>query len=31
VRAGRDDPLWAYCLGRPVRAYGGAQIPGQPG
>lgn len=24
VGAGRDDPLWAFCLGQPVRAYGGA-------
>ncbi len=23
VRPGRDEPLWAYCLGQPVRAYGG--------
>jgi hypothetical protein len=22
VRPGRDEPLWAYCLGQPVRAYG---------
>ena len=22
VRPGRDEPVWAYCLGRPVRAYG---------
>jgi len=32
VRPGRDDPLWAYCLGVPIRAYGGgASIPGLPG
>lgn len=24
VRPGRDEPLWAYCVGQPVRAYGGA-------
>lgn len=23
VRPGRDEPLWAYCLGQPVRAYDG--------
>ncbi len=28
VRAGRDAPVWAYCLGRPVQAYGGGSIPG---
>ncbi len=28
VRAGRDAPVWAYCLGRPIQAYG--SIPGQP-
>ena len=22
VRPGRDEPVWAYCLGQPVRAYG---------
>ncbi len=31
VRAGRDEPLWAYCLGQPMRAYGGSSIPGLPG
>ncbi|MFN2503286.1 MAG: hypothetical protein ABR540_03455 [Acidimicrobiales bacterium] len=34
VRAGRDDPIWAFCLGQPVRAYGGppqgGQAPGAP-
>jgi len=30
VRAGRDAPVWAYCLGRPVRAYDGNSIPGRP-
>jgi len=30
VRAGRDAPVWAYCLGRPVQAYGGGSIPGRP-
>ncbi len=30
VRAGRDEPVWAYCLGQPVRAYGGTSIPGLP-
>ena len=23
VRPGRDEPLWVYCLGQPIRAYGG--------
>lgn len=23
LRPGRDDPLWAYCVGQPMRAYGG--------
>jgi hypothetical protein len=29
VRGGQDEPLWAYCLGQPIRAYGGAPGPGQ--
>ncbi len=31
VRSGRDEPLWAFCVGQPIRAYGGSQIPGRPG
>ncbi len=27
VRAGSDEPLWAFCLGQPVRAYGGPPPP----
>lgn len=27
VRPGRDEPLWAYCFGQPIRAYGGAPGP----
>ena len=23
VRPGRDEPLWVYCLGQPIRTYGG--------
>ncbi len=30
VRSGRDEPLWAFCVGQPIRAYGGSQIPGRP-
>ena len=32
VRPGRDEPLWVYCLGQPIRAYGGfpqGQVPGR--
>jgi hypothetical protein len=29
VRPGRDEPLWAYCLGQPVRAYGGVPRQGR--
>ncbi|HWC12407.1 MAG TPA: hypothetical protein VG455_14450, partial [Acidimicrobiales bacterium] len=29
VRPGRDEPLWAFCVGQPVRAYGGPPQPGQ--
>lgn len=29
VRPGRDEPLWAYCLGQPFRAYGGPPAQGQ--
>ncbi|MGH9277775.1 MAG: hypothetical protein ACRD12_06660 [Acidimicrobiales bacterium] len=27
VRAGRDEPVWAFCLGSPIRAYGGVPVP----
>jgi len=30
VRPGRDEPVWAFCIGQPRRAYGGSQIPGRP-
>ena len=32
VRPGRDEPLWVYCMGQPIRAYGGfpqGRPPGQ--
>src|SRR5947208_3263106 len=29
VRPGRDEPVWAFCLGQPIRAYDGAPRPGQ--
>jgi hypothetical protein len=32
VRGGQDDPVWAFCLGQPIRAYGGApRSPHAPG
>ena len=31
VGRGQDYPIWAYCLGQPIRAYGGSSIPGPRG
>ncbi len=33
IRAGQDDPIWAFCLGQPIRANGAprpGQTPGPP-